>query len=162
MAARKVLCSRYIRTLFNCLRVARLRTLLEDVENNEFMNIRHNLATHFESIFQRLLSSETLDLYAAGVSSTFEFIAANLLAEVPDRKFHWYDGVVDLTASIRKLRQIEFKGEMWVGDERGQWKENFRARVTDKRKTKQGIWITLWIGSDRAEGELLTAFGLTE
>jgi hypothetical protein len=130
--------------------------------NNEFIDIRRNLATRFERVFQRLLSGEALDLHTEGVSSTFEFIAANLLAEVPDRKFCWYDGVVGLTASIRKPRQIEFKGEMWVGDDRTQWKEDFRATVTDKRVTKQSIWSTLWIGSDRAEGELSTAFGLSK
>ncbi len=117
------------------------------------------LAESFESVFQRLLEGEKLDLYAENVSRMFEVIVAALLAEVPARKYYWYDGVVDLTAKVRKLRQIEFTGEMWVGDigdGRKQWKENFRARVTDKRSTKQGIWITLWLGADEAEGELST------
>jgi hypothetical protein len=112
-----------------------------------------------------LLSGETLDLYAEGISSMFEVIAANLLAEVPGREFMWYDGVDGLTAIIRKARQVEFSGEMWVGDvgdARKQWKEDFQATVTDKRGTKQGIWVIIWIGPDRAEGELSSAFGLTE
>jgi len=147
------------------MRVAWLPALLQDMENNEFKNKRGDLASHFESVFQRLLSGEKLDLYAEDVSLMFEVIAAYLMAEVPDRDFHWYDGVVGLTSSVRTLRQVEFTGEMWVGDTgdgRKQWKEDFRATVTDKRVTKQDIWITLWIGLDRAEGKLSTAFGLSE
>jgi hypothetical protein len=92
----------------------------------------------------------------------FEAIAANLLAEAPAREFMWYDGVNDLTANVKSKRQVEFKGEMWVADDKTQWKEDFRATVTDKRITRQGIWFIIWIGADRAEGELQTAFGLTE
>jgi hypothetical protein len=49
---------------------------------------------------------------------------------------------------------------MWIGGNQTQWKELFRARVTDKRRTKQGLWITIWVGKDRAEGDLFTAFSL--
>lgn len=132
------------------------------MDNKELMHKRRNLANTFQSVFQRLLCNEKLDLYEEGVSSMFEVIAAHLFAETPDRKRCWYDGVDNLTASVRKACQVEFNGAMWVGDDRTQWKEDFRARVTDKRVTNQGIWITLWIGSDKAEGDLSTAFGFTE
>lgn len=132
------------------------------MENDEFMDKRRTLANRFESAYQRLLSDAKLDLYEEDVSFMFEVIAAHLFAETPERKLCWYDGVDGLNARVRKLCQVEFNGEMWVGDDRTQWKEEFRARVTDKQVTKQGIWITLWIGSDRAEGELSTAFGITE
>ena len=36
------------------------------------------------------------------------------------------------------------------------WKEDFRATVTDKRLTKQGIWIALWIGLDKSRSRELT------
>jgi hypothetical protein len=133
--------------------------LIEAMNPDESM---HSLANQFESIFQRLLAGEKLDLYEENLSFMFEVIAAELLAEVPERKFCWYDGVDGLTASVRKSLQVEFKGEMWVGDEKTQWEEDFRARVTDKRLTKQGLWITIWVGPDKAEGELLSAFGITE
>lgn len=135
------------------------------MKNSEFMAKPSNLANRFEDVFHRLLFGENFDLYEEKVSLMFEVIAANLLADVPDREHCWYDGVVSLRANIKNARQVEFKGEMWVGnsgDGKKQWKENFRATVTDKRVTKQGIWIILWIGSDRAEGELLTAFGLQD
>lgn len=133
------------------------------MENDEFMDKGRTLANQFESVFQRLLSGETLDLYEQDLSFLFWVIATYLLAETPDREYCWYDGVDGLAANIRKLRQVEFNGEMWVGDDEGrQWKEEFRARVTDKRVTKQGIWITLWVGSSRAEGELSDAFDLAE
>lgn len=130
--------------------------------NNDFIGKRHNVMKNFENVFLRLLAGETLDLYAEGISFMFEVVAANLLAEEPEREFMWYDGVNDLTASVKSQRQIEFKGKMWVSDDKTQWKEDFRATVTDKRITKQGIWVIIWIGADRAEGELLTAFSLTE
>lgn len=113
------------------------------MEDSEFVSKRRSLAERFEDVFQRLLAGEKLDLYEEDVSFMFEVIASYLFAEIPDRKRCWYDGVDSLTASIRKSRQIEFKGEMWVGDDRTQWTEDFRATVTDKRETKQGIWITL-------------------
>lgn len=135
------------------------------MENDDFTNRSRNLANNFEIVFQRLLSGEKFNLYEEDVSLMFEVIAANLLAEIPERKYCWYDGVYDLIASVRKSRQIEFNGEMWVGDigdVRTQWKEKFQATVTDKRITKQGIWVVIWINYNKAEGELSTALGITE
>lgn len=125
--------------------------------NTENPSNQNQFAERFESVFARLLSGEQLDLYEEGVSRMFEVIAGSLLADVPERKFMWYDGVVELTAHVRKPHQIEFNGEMWVGDigdGTKQWKEPFRARVTDKRVIKQGLWISLWLGTDKVEGEL--------
>ena len=119
-----------------------------------------DLAIRFEDVFRRLLSRERLDLYEEGMSVMFELIAENLLDQHSNRKSCYFDGVVDLTSTIKTSRKVEFNGEMWVGQDRAQWTEPFRATATDKRLTKQGIWITVWIGADRAEGELSTAFGL--
>lgn len=127
---------------------------IKHMPDNDFMDKHHSLANRLEDVFQRLLAGKQLDLYGEGVSSMFEVIAANLLAEVPARKFMWYDGVADLTARVRKPHQVEFRGEMWVGDGKRQWQEDFRATVADKRATRQGIWIMLWLGLDKAEGEL--------
>ena len=119
------------------------------------------LETQFENVFFRLLQREELDLYDLGVSFMFQIIAGRLMDAVPGREDHWYDGVVPLEARVRKLRQVEFTGEMWVGNSdkpSRQWKEKFRATVTGKRLTKQGIWLVLEIGDDRAEAELSRAF----
>lgn len=132
------------------------------MRNDELINRRRNLANHFENVFERLLSGETLDLYAERVSFMFEVIAANLLAELPERKGVYFDGVVPLSSAVRKSRQVVFTGKMWIGEDDRQWQEDFRATVTDKRITKQGVWITLCIGSDKAEGKLSAAFGFTE
>ena len=118
--------------------------------------------TQFENIFYRLLAGEKLGIHENRVSFLFNIIATHLMAEIPAREYHWYDDVVSLEARIRKTRQIEFTGEMWVmsqdkGKDSG--KEDFRATVTNKRITKQGIWIVLQIGEDRAEGNLSDAFG---
>ena len=117
--------------------------------------------TQFENVFHRLLNREELDLYDLGVSFMFEIIATHLIAEVPGRERHWYDGVTGLRARIRKPRQVEFSGGMYVmSEDKGKYpgKEDFRATVTDKRITKQGIWIVLQIGEDRVEGNLADAF----
>ena len=119
--------------------------------------------TQFENLFFRLLNREQLDLYDLGVSFMFQIIATHLMAEVPERECHCYDGVAPLEAHVRKARQIEFTGEMGIMDNNNlphrMWKEDFRATVTDKRLTKQGIWIVLQIGENRAEGNLAKAFG---
>ncbi len=120
------------------------------------------LVTQFENVFHRLLKREQLDLDDCGLSPMFDTIATYLMAEVPGSFWIWYDGLASLEAHIRKARQVEFVGEIWVGDDNHkQWKETLRATVTDKRITKQGIWIVLQIGDNRAEGELAKAFGQT-
>ena len=128
--------------------------------NDEMMDKNHAAADRFEDIFHRLLAGEAIDLYGKGVSSLFEAMATKLLAEVPERKSVWYDGIDGLAVRIRKSHQVEFRGEVWVGDHQRQWKEDFQAMVTDKHEKQQGIWIILSVGSDKAEGELSTAFGL--
>ena len=119
---------------------------------------RRDLAIHFEDVFKRLLARENVDLYAEDVSLMFEEIAATLLGPAPGREGCYFDGVDGLASTVKSPRQVQFTGEMWVGGNRTQWLEPLRATVTDKRCTKQGIWIVLWIGNDRAEGELSSMF----
>jgi hypothetical protein len=119
---------------------------------------REELVIQFEELFLRLLAREHVDLYAAGLSYTFEVIAGTLLGASPGRERCFFDGVVGLRAQVKSPRKVEFQGEMWVGSDREQWKEPFRATAVDKRMTKQGICITLAVGSDRAEAELSSAF----
>ena len=126
------------------------------------MNNRRNLASQFQTTFERLIAGEKLDLCNADVSLMFEIIATNLLSEMPERKDVYFDGAVDITSTLRKSHQIEFRGEMWVGGNQTQWKEPFQAVVTDKRITKQGIWVAFRVGSDRAEGNLPAAFDVEE
>jgi len=84
----------------------------------------------------------------------FEAIAGNLI-ESP----LWFDGAVGLTSKIRKPRQIVFEGKMWVAkDAQKQWMEKFKAIVTDKQITKQGIWIKISEGEYIGKGDLLEFF----
>ncbi len=68
-----------------------------------------------------------------------------------------FDGAVNLSAKIRKSRQIIFEGKMWIlGDKNtGDWLESFEATVTDKRITKQGLWIKIRVGEYEDEGDVL-------
>ena len=120
------------------------------------------LASRFENLFQRLLARESIDLYAEDLSSMFEVLATNLFSGTPNREGCYFDGVVGLTSMLRSPRKVEFGGEMWIGRDRKQWREQFQATATDERSTKQGIWIVLQIGDDRAETELFSAFGETK
>ena len=114
----------------------------------------HSIVENVESIFERLLDGENVELYKEGVSSDFESIAHWLFES--ERPHNWFDGVSELEAQRRKPRQIEYTGKMWVGDHsRNQWLELFIARVTCMRGTKQGLRITMTIGAFRAEGNLL-------
>ena len=118
-------------------------------------------AENFCQLFERLLARESFPLEETGFSALFEVVAHNLLLHTPTRRKHWYDGVVGLTARIRKARQIVFTGEIWVAQNSDyQWKEPFEAVVTDKRCTKQGISIKITLGADHAEGDLFAAFGV--
>ncbi len=118
-----------------------------------------NLSSEFENIFQRLVNSEEVDLCNPDVSLMFEVIATNLLRARQERDSVYFDGAVGITASKRKSRQIEFSGQMWVGQNLRQWKEPFRVLVTDKRITNQDITAKVWIGPDEGEGVLAVAFG---
>ena len=115
-----------------------------------------DLAIRFEGIFRRLLARENLDAYVKELSELFEFITYRLLGDFPSRKGHYFDGVVGLAAAVKTARQVEFQGEMWVGCNQDQWTEPFHATVTDKSITKEGIWIVVKIGPDRAEGEAMS------
>jgi hypothetical protein len=118
---------------------------------------RLKLTDRFEDIFDRLLARETLETHENELSGMFEAIAANLLGGYPGRSGCYFDGVVGMTLIMGPPRKIELRGEMWVGRDQSQWTEPFSTTVVDKRSTKQGIWITISIGEDRAEGELTAA-----
>ena len=87
------------------------------------------------------------------LSNLFEFVARRLLPGC-------YDGVVNLTATVRKARQVVFRADMWVLGNAGGRVEPFQAMVTDKRNTKQGLWIVVSVGRDRAEAEAATVFDI--
>jgi len=119
-------------------------------------------AEQFEDIFRRLLSGENLAHFEQDLSPLFELIAANLLAGSESRIGCYFDGVIGMTATLASSRKLRLDGEMWVGRDKSQWKEPFRATIVDKTSTKQGVWITVWIGEDRAEGEMVSALALKE
>lgn len=119
-----------------------------------------DLAIKFEKAFRLLLAREEVDLYAADMSIVWEGIANSLLGALPGRACCYFDGVVNLASRVRKKCQVEFTGSMWVGDGRKQWTEPFLARVTDKTITKQGIWVVISVGTDKAEAELWSALGI--
>ncbi len=120
------------------------------------------LALGFENMFQRLLFYEVVDLENPEVSSMFEVIASNLLGGSPARKGQYFDGAVGVVSKVKTSRKVELHGEMWVGGDGTQWREPFKTTVADKSSTKQGIWVTIIVGSDRGEGELFAAFGVPQ
>jgi hypothetical protein len=115
---------------------------------------RTNLTTKFECLFRSLLAGENLAHFEQDLSGLFEVIATRLLAGVGNRNECYFDGVSGMTVVSTSTRRLDVNGEMWVGRNRSQWTESFRATVVDKNSTKRGIWITVWIGEDRAEGEI--------
>ena len=117
-----------------------------------------NLAEWFQDIFQRLLAREDFADHQKDLSGLFEVIASNFFRGFPAYRECYFDGFSGVTLTIHPPRTLELRGEMWVGRDRVQWTEPFRAKVVDKRGTKQGIWITIWIGENRVEGE--SAFAL--
>ena len=98
-----------------------------------------------------MLGGERSDPYAGELRAIFEAMA-NTLLKGGDRAF---DGVSPLRTKRRSPRKVEFIGDMWIlgGPGRGDATESFRATAADKRITKQGIWIQLSVGNDKAEAE---------
>ncbi len=100
-------------------------------------------------IFEQLLKGEKIEVYEKDLSFLFEAIAGDLI-ESP----FWFDGAVNLTVEIKKKKQLIFLGKMWTADHQKQWLEKFEAIVTDKRFTKQSLWIKIWVGKHFGEGEI--------
>ncbi|GAB1267138.1 hypothetical protein NBRC116493_03910 [Aurantivibrio infirmus] len=104
--------------------------------------------------FEKLLSGEKIDVYENGISFFFEYACGSLFKDLRDRDI-WYDGITEPSIRKRKTKQLEFTGKIWLakgGNE--QWLEPFRALVTDKRATKQGIWLSVDVGEYHAEGDI--------
>lgn len=107
---------------------------------------------YLHTIFLKLLAGEISDFDPGDVSRRFERLARRLFHAL--RPGYWYDGVVELRHRRRKEKQIIFTGRMWVADGARMWEEEFEARLTDMRTTKQGIRLVMQIGDFTAEGEL--------
>jgi hypothetical protein len=113
------------------------------------------LAEQFTYIFERLINREKIEPYEEELSLLFAVISQSLI-DYPLR----FEGLSYLTSKIRKSRQIVFEGNIVAEEDYGEWNdriEPFNAIVTDKRITKQGIWIKIWVGEYVGEGELSEA-----
>jgi hypothetical protein len=126
---------------------------------------RADLVKQFEGIFARLLTGEKSDPYEADLSFIFEVMGNTLLPQYGGA----FDGVSEMRVRRRSPSKLEFVGEMWIlgrrgrgGHDIGDTTQPFRATAVDKRVTKQGIWIQLWVGEDHAEAELSRALGVCE
>jgi hypothetical protein len=119
---------------------------------------RADLAKQFEGVFIRLLDGESDDTHAETLSDAFEVMANTLF---PHRGGA-FDGVSPLWTKRRSPRKLEFIGDMHVLGHHAKPVESFRGTAVDKRITKQGIWIQLWIGEEHAEAELSKALGVCE
>ncbi len=110
----------------------------------------------FVSNIERLLTGEQLDLYKGMVSSSFEYIAAEILTDQLQEGI-WYDGVSGLIPSLTKHNQVRFTGEMYICLNQDKfWQEPFLSVVTDNRTYNQGINVYVKIGQLEGEKELLS------
>lgn len=103
-----------------------------------------------------MLNREKIELYEIELGDLFETIAYRF-TNCPLT----IDGVTIYKSHLRKHRQIVFEGRMDIlrnSNENKEWFEPFKAIVTDKRITKQGIWIKIWVGDYKAEGNLFEVF----
>ena len=69
---------------------------------------RADLASKFELVFRRLLAREEVDLYAEDMSLMWEAVAGTLFGNLPERKYCYFDGVINLVARLKTPRQVEF------------------------------------------------------
>jgi len=102
--------------------------------------------------FLSLLENGESHFHERRLSDGFERLATRIFHAV--RPGYWYDGVAEIRYRRRKEKQFVFTGKMWVAQGPGQWQEDFEARLTDMRSSKQGIRLTMRIGDFTAEGEV--------
>jgi len=103
-----------------------------------------------------LLNGEKINSYREELSFFFTTIAQDLI-DYPLR----FEELTDLTSKSGKSRQIIVEGDILAEEDFGEWNdwlEPFKATVIDKRITKQGIWIKIWIGDYFGEGNLSEIF----
>lgn len=103
-----------------------------------------------------MIDREKIDLYEDALSELFPRIAQKLIIYPLRMEYLSY-----VKAEIRKQRQIVFEGNMVSEEDFGDWNdriESFSAIVTDKRITKQGIWIKIQVGEYSGEGDLFEIF----
>ncbi|GAA5484772.1 hypothetical protein [Haloferula sargassicola] len=119
------------------------------------MESRARAGTELASCFLQLLEGKPATFYDDGINLWMQAVADQLFGAA--RPYCYHDGLHGPECRRRKSKQIEFTGEMWIGDDSGdQWTEPFWARITDKRLTREGIWIQMEVGEFSAEGDLLT------
>lgn len=119
------------------------------------MNEKEELYKRFQDIIEKLLVGEQLEVHEKDISFLLEAIATHLFSNTGARNSVYFDGAVNLTAKIRKKRQIEIRGEMWVGNHKEQWKEKLIATVTDRTATGHGFSIIMQVGNDRVEEDVI-------
>lgn len=111
------------------------------------------MAEKFLVHFERLLRGEDIDSEENEIDLPLEAALSRLL-DCP----YTFDGIEGLIAKKRKSRQIVFEGKISVIKNLAEWDEElepFRAIVTDKRITKEGIHIKIWFGDEIKEGDIL-------
>lgn len=103
-----------------------------------------------------MLDHEKIELFEDELSYLFPKIAQQII-DYPLR----FGYLSYVNSNIRKSRQIVFEGNMVSEEDYGNWNdrvEPFKAIVTDKRITKQGIWIQISVGDYQGEASLNEIF----
>lgn len=117
-------------------------------------NMESEASTNFVNNIEKLLLGEEVDLYESGISASFEYACSSLFESIRERGI-WYDGITNIEIRRRKRKQLELTGHIWVAKGASkQWLESFHAVVTDKRVTKQGMWLSVDIGEYHSEGNI--------
>lgn len=100
-----------------------------------------------------MLDGKKIEQFEDKLSKLFVIIAQSLI-DHPLR----FDYLSYVNSTIRKNRQIVFEGNIVSEEDYGEWNDRvefFKAIVTDKRITKQGICIKIWVGDNFGEDNLL-------
>ncbi|WP_395343813.1 hypothetical protein PN836_004255 [Ningiella sp. W23] len=110
----------------------------------------------FVKNIERLLTGEVFDMYKAMISSSFEYISAEILSDQLAEGI-WYDGVSGLRAEVLSGTQVRFTGEMYVFFEQEKnWKEPFESVVTVNSENQKQVLIYVRIGEFEGTDDLLT------
>lgn len=118
--------------------------------------MRVEAINQFVGCIERLLNGEQIDLYGESVSSSFEYIAAEILTDQLIEGI-WYDGVSNMVATVENSNRVVFSGYMYVClNQEKFWQEPFKAVVKDERVSHNGVRVYVKIGELEGEKELLS------
>lgn len=105
---------------------------------------------------KRILAGEQFNYYEAGVSSFFEYLAAEILTDQLEHGV-WFDGVKGMQVSKESSTVVKVTGHMYCCHYQDKfWTEPFEAVLSHKADTNKCMPVIIKLGELEGESELFS------